>query len=151
MAAVQALRRHPRTRRPTHCGREDARRALGRLGEDIAAAHLRRRGLEILARNFRTARGELDLIATDGTRLVFVEVKCRRARPGATAETADPCWALEAIGPLKQARLRRLAAEWLRRSVRGRPFADELRFDAIAVMLDARGRLLRLDHVEGAW
>jgi putative endonuclease len=133
---------------PDGTASEDPRRALGRLGEDIAAEHLRRRGFEILERNARTAAGEIDLIVTDGARLVFVEVKCRRARRGAPADASG---ALEAIGPHKQARLRRLAAEWLSRSVRGRPFAKDLRFDAVGIVVGPEGRLLRLDHLEGAW
>jgi putative endonuclease len=130
---------------------EDPRVALGRLGEDIAADHLRKRGFEVLDRNVRTRAGEIDLIVTDGARLVFVEVKCRRPGWPRDHETTETARALEAIGPAKQARLRRVAGEWLRQRVTGRPFVDELRFDAIAVSVDRDGRLLRLDHLEGAW
>jgi len=151
LRGARPVRRRParqQGRRHDAAAREDPRRTLGRLGEDIAADHLRKRGFEILDRNVRTAAGEIDLIATDGARLVFVEVKCRRARRGGAA---DPSEALEAIGPGKQARLRRLAGEWLSRSVTGRPFAAELRFDAIGIVVEAGGRLMRLDHLEGAW
>ena len=51
------------------------RSAFGRLGEDRAAALLEEEGLSIIARNFRTRRGEIDLIAIDGEAVVFVEVK----------------------------------------------------------------------------
>jgi putative endonuclease len=129
----------------------DPRRTLGRLGEDLAADHLRKRGFEILDRNVRTRSGEIDLIVTDGALLVFVEVKCRRRSAPSSRGPIDTARALEAIGPAKQARLRRLAAQWLSSSVRGRPFAGELRFDAIAIAVDREGRLLRLDHLEGAW
>ena len=57
---------------------EDPRRALGRLGEDLAVAHLRRLGFTLLERNARTRYGEIDAIAFEGRTLIFVEVKTRR-------------------------------------------------------------------------
>lgn len=48
---------------------------LGRAGENAAAAMLRYKGMEIIQRNCRTPRAELDIIARDGVTLVFVEVK----------------------------------------------------------------------------
>jgi hypothetical protein len=50
---------------------KDPRHALGRLGEQLAAAHLERLGFMILARNARTRYGEIDLVAFDGSALVF--------------------------------------------------------------------------------
>jgi putative endonuclease len=47
----------------------------GRAGEDRAAAALEQAGLRIIARNFRSRRGEIDIIARDGQTLVFTEVK----------------------------------------------------------------------------
>ncbi|MGH2722043.1 MAG: YraN family protein, partial [Actinomycetota bacterium] len=52
-------------------------RELQQAGEGAAARHLERRGLRILARNWRIRMGELDLVARDGGVLVFVEVKTR--------------------------------------------------------------------------
>ena len=54
--------------------------ALGLAGEDAACAELRRRGYEILARRYRTRRGEIDIVARDGGTVVFVEVKTRGRR-----------------------------------------------------------------------
>jgi putative endonuclease len=120
-------------------------RPLGRLGEEIAAAHLERRGYAVLARNARTRHGEIDLVARDGHALVFVEVKTRRAlRRGAPD---DP---LEGIRVRQRLRLRRLAGAWLAANP-PRPVPALIRFDAIGVTVDRRGRLLRLDHVEDAW
>lgn len=51
------------------------RAEAGRAGEDEAARYLEGRGMRLVARNFRTRRGEVDLIALDGDALVFVEVK----------------------------------------------------------------------------
>ncbi|MBX5440980.1 MAG: YraN family protein [Solirubrobacteraceae bacterium] len=120
---------------------DDLRHRLGRLGEDLAAAHLERRGFEVVARNHRTRHGEIDLIGHDGRTLVFAEVKTRRAGSGAP-------W--DALGPAKRRQVRRMARAWLAETA-DRPRGTELRFDAIGVVIDARGRLVRLDHLEGAF
>ena len=137
--------------RPAGAGEQtsdSARRlALGRRGEQLAATHLARRGFETLARNVRTRDGEIDVIAFDGHVLVFVEVKTLRAGGAAGARAIDP---LAGLRRGQQARLRRLASAWLS-SPAARPRARVIRFDAIGVVLDGRGSLLRLDHVEGAW
>jgi putative endonuclease len=128
----------------------DPRRALGRLGEDLAAAHLTRLDFKILARNVRTRRGEIDLIAFDGHTLAIVEVKTRRgsARPPHLSPEQQP---LAWLRPRQRARLRRLALEWLSEDRAARPRARTIRFDAVGVIVDGQDRLLRLDHVEGAW
>ena len=125
----------------------DPRRRLGALGERLAADHLQARGFTIVERNFRTRRGELDLVANDGRHLVFCEVKTRVLGEGGPG----PFGPLVAIGPDKRRRLRAMAREWLaERGTVTRP-AAELRFDAIGVSLDRSGRLLGLDHLEGAF
>lgn len=103
-------------------------------------------GFTIVERNVRTRHGEIDLIAHTEAALVFVEVKTRRAAAGGLA--IEP---LTGLRPRQRSRLRRLAAAWLSESGRGRPSARTIRFDAIGVTLDARDRLLRLDHLEEAW
>lgn len=60
--------------------RPPARAAAGALAETMAAEFLVARGLAIVTRNFRTRRGEIDLIARDGAMLVFVEVRLRRSQ-----------------------------------------------------------------------
>jgi len=122
----------------------DPRRHLGQLGETLACEHLARRGFEILERNYRTRWGELDIVAFDGQALVFCEVKTRRA-PGGSG--GGP---LEAVHGRKRVRLRKMAGRWLI-DRRRRPYAAELRFDAIGVTFDAAGRLLELEHVERAF
>jgi putative endonuclease len=120
---------------------DDLRHLLGRTGEDLALAHLERRGYALVARNHRTRFGELDLVVFDGHTLVFCEVKTRRAGPGSPWDT---------LGPPKRAQVRRMAAAYLT-DVTDRPRPDGFRFDAIGVVIDARGRLVRLDHLEGAF
>jgi len=121
----------------------DPRPRLGALGEQLAAEHLVRRGFEIVERNYRTRWGELDIIAFDGRTLAFCEVKTRRASPGG----ASP---LEAVRALKRAQVRKMAGRWLIERTE-RPRAETLRFDAIGVTVDGAGRLLRLEHLEGAF
>jgi putative endonuclease len=126
----------------------DARHRLGTAGEQLAAQHLQRRGLVIVDRNYRTRWGELDIVAVDGRAIVFCEVKTRRA----SARNGGP---LEAVTPDKQARVRKMAASWLRERGRGggreRPYASALRFDAIGITVDATGALVSLEHLEGAF
>lgn len=125
----------------------NARIRLGAHGEDVACAHLERAGYSLIERNGRCGRiGEIDVVARHGRCLVFCEVKTRVA--GTIAGPAGP---LDAIGPAKQRRIRRLAAEWLRTRTQDGPRAEWIRFDAIGIVLDRQGRLLSLDHVEDAF
>lgn len=115
--------------------------AVGRLGEDLAVAHYERLGYRVLARNHRTRHGEIDLVVTDERTLVFCEVKSRG--PGGRSP-----W--DSLGAAKQARVRAMACSFLA-TERDRPRLAEIRFDAVGVTLDARGHLVRLDHLEGAF
>lgn len=111
-----------------------SRQARGAWGEDLAAAHYARLGYDVLDRNWRSSTGELDLVVRRGTTVVFSEVKARR-----TDAYGPPS---SAVGPAKQRRIRRLAAEWLRaHGVR----ADTVRFDVVAVTGS------RLELLEGAF
>lgn len=114
-----------------------AKDEVGRYGEDVAARVLAEDGWEVLARNWRTARGELDIIARDGDCAVAVEVKTRR-----TATFGSP---LEAVTPRKVARLRALLAAWL--ATRDEHFA-QARVDVIGVTLPRAGAA-RLEHLRG--
>ena len=121
--------------------RVDPRRHLGQLGEELAAKHLERLGYEVVVRNHRTRHGELDIIACDPATLVFVEVKTRRAGAGVP---------FDALDGRKRAQVRRMATEYLA-CVSDRPRGRELRFDAIGITIDARGELVALEHLEGAF
>jgi putative endonuclease len=126
--------------RSVACVPTDPRQHLGRLGERLAAEHLERLGYAIVARNHRTRYGEIDVVACDGRTLIFVEVKTRRGR-------GEP-W--DALHPAKQAQVRRMARAYLNEAS-DRPRVPLLRFDAIGVVIDARGRLTRLEHLEDAF
>lgn len=113
---------------------------LGRRGEAIAARYLEARGWIILERNVRWHRKEVDLIATRGWVLAFIEVKTRRG-----GECGHP---LEAITPTKRRDIEGVAEAW----VRSRPLARGtlLRFDAISVYSSERGEA-EVCHVPDAW
>jgi putative endonuclease len=133
---------------------DDPRRALGAKGERLAARHLEARGCEVVARNFRTRYGELDLVARDPRYLVFCEVKTRvvRGAPGRGAAPApDPLGPFASIGPRKQRQVRAMAREWLTRGSLEGPRPPEIRFDAIGISFDPSGRLLALEHLEAAF
>jgi putative endonuclease len=119
----------------------DLRHRLGARGERLAAEHLERRGVRVIERNYRTRFGELDLVAFDGTRLVFCEVKTRRAGSGRP-------W--DALGNRKRTQVRAMARQWLAERT-DRPRTADLRFDAIGITIDARGDLVALEHLEGAF
>jgi len=127
-----------------------ARGRLGRSGEDLAAAHFQRLGFRVLARNVRTREGELDLVVCDGETIVFVEVKTRSASSALAREDPDRA-PLAWLRERQRVRIRRLARAWLADPSQERPRARTLRFDAVGVLLDARGGLLRLEHLEAAW
>ncbi|MGB3696941.1 MAG: YraN family protein [Gordonia sp. (in: high G+C Gram-positive bacteria)] len=105
--------------------RPDRRRLVGQLGEDLAAQYLEKLGWRVLARNWRTRYGELDLIGADGATLVIVEVKTRASRT-----YVDP---LGAVTPQKLRRMRLLARQWLAQQD---AFWEQVRFDVVSVQLD---------------
>jgi putative endonuclease len=116
-------------------GNGDRRRVvLGAFGEKLAAAHYRAQGYAVLERNWRCRAGEIDLICARGTTLVVCEVKARTG-----SAHGHP---LEAVTALKQRRLRRLAAAYLRQQ--SSHWAD-IRFD-VAGVLDGT-----IEVVEGAF
>jgi putative endonuclease len=98
------------------------RRALGAHGEELVARWYRQRGYIVLGRNWRSRHGELDLVLGQRGLIVFCEVKART--------TSGFGSGAEAVTTAKQARIRRLAAEWL--AVTSHDRAD-VRFDVAAV------------------
>jgi putative endonuclease len=113
--------------------------ARGRRGEDLAHRYLQKRGYTVVARNFRTRSGsaELDLVAWDGSQIVFVEVKSR-----ATEEFGAPD---RAVDVEKQRKILRAAGEYLHRMDAS---WDIARFDVVNVVFAAKP-IIR--HVEDAF
>ena len=100
------------------------KQALGRWGEDRVVRWYRRHGFEVLDRNWRCSRGELDVIAQRGRIVVVCEVKTRSSRA-----FGNPA---EAVGRDKQRRIRGLAVQWLSEQDRMGPV--QLRFDVAEVI-----------------
>ena len=120
------------------CGMD--RLALGRVGEDAAAAALTARGYLILRRNVRTRYGEIDLVAAHGSEIVFIEVKTRTA--------GDRGRPFDAIHPAKQRRLARLALSFMHR----RRLQDRAcRFDGVAVWVTRDGRVRQVEIMPNAF
>jgi putative endonuclease len=104
----------------------EQRIGLGMTGEDLACEALEARGYSIVARRYRVAAGEIDIVAQDGPTLVFVEVKARASHEFGSAA--------EAVTPVKQRKLVRLATEYLAaHNMHDCP----CRFDVVAIHLDA--------------
>ena len=116
-----------------------ARQAVGAYGERVAEQHLVTNGLVVLARNWRCAEGEVDLILRDGDDVVYCEVKTRRGTLYGTPA--------EAVVGAKARRLRRLAGRWLAET---REHPRAVRFDVVSVLPQPRGAA-HVDHVRGAF
>ena len=112
---------------------------LGARGERIAAAFLTDLGLHVLDRNWRCRDGELDIVAREGTAIVFCEVKTRRG-----IGYGSPA---EAVTPAKQRRLRTLAQRWL---AAHDEHARDLRFDVVGVLVRGEGPAV-VTHLPGAF
>lgn len=121
-----------------------SRQRLGRAAEELVATRLRTSGWSIVARNVRLPSGEIDLIAEDGSTLVFVEVKSGRA--GSRLGPERPA---HAVDHRKQLKLRRLAREWLAER-RGPSAVAGYRFDVVGVSFGADG-LADVDHIRNAF
>jgi putative endonuclease len=109
-------------------------RALGRRGEDYAHRYLQRKGYKVVARNYRTASGgnEVDVIAWQGGRLVFVEVKSRTSDESSAPERA--------VTPEKQRRIIRAAEDYSRRA---KVEWGLVRFDVVAIV-DSKPPMINL-------
>lgn len=114
--------------RPEHLRR-------GELGERAARRHLQKRGLKFLTANFRSARGEIDLILRDGDCLVFAEVKTRSSE-----DWTRPAAAVDAE---RRRRLSRAALDYLR-LLKNPPV--KIRFDIVEVLL-AEGGVREIRHL----
>jgi putative endonuclease len=121
-----------------------ARQRLGRTAEQLVALRLERAGWRIVGRNVRLPSGELDIVALDGSTLVFVEVKAGRA-----AAAIGPERPAHAVGRRKQLKLRRLAREWIWER-RGPSGVAGYRFDVVGVSFGADG-IADVDHIRHAF
>ena len=118
---------------------KEARKRLGKAGEEIAARELMRRGYRVLERNWRCPEGELDIVAEQDGTLVLVEVRTRRGDRFGTPE--------ESITPAKRAHLIAAAQAYLQaHSLEERDW----RIDVVAIEMSSQGALVRVDVIENA-
>ncbi|HZD59794.1 MAG TPA: YraN family protein [Anaerolineae bacterium] len=113
---------------------------LGKSGEDMAVRYLRRKRYRILARNFRSKLGEIDIVAQHVRTLVFCEVKLRL-----NEAFGQP---FEAVTPHKQRRIRKVAELYMAIAVNPGEF-DAVRFDVISILAD--GASFNINHIENAF
>jgi putative endonuclease len=113
---------------------------VGRTGEAIAVAYLRRKKYAIVETRFRFLRGEIDIVARDRTTLVFVEVKMRTGRAFGRPE--------ESVTPSKQRQIRKVAEGYL---LLRRPGDVACRFDVIAIRPADGGAGYAVEHFLNAF
>ena len=116
------------------------RQQTGKVGEGIAADHLRSLGYEIVNTNVRVGRNEIDILAKRDNVLVFVEVRTRRGDRMGTPE--------ESITPAKQARMVNAALSYIQEQ--NLPDETEWRIDLVALVLGTSDNVLRIDVIENA-
>lgn len=117
--------------------RAQLRKQMGLRAEQLACDHLSQLGFELVARNVRVGRLEIDIIARRGRLLIFCEVRSR-----ASSHVMTPA---QSIDVHKVRRVRQAAAQWLRaNNARG-----EVRFDVASVLFDTPEG--RLNYLEGAF
>lgn len=112
---------------------------LGNWGERVARNFLADKGYRVLETGFRSAWGEVDIVARDGDELVFVEVRTRR---GAALGTPQ-----ESVTRAKAGRLIATAQSYMEE--KGVTGAD-WRIDLVSIVLDSRGRVQELSHLTHA-
>lgn len=113
---------------------------LGERGENIALDFLRKKGYHILAANFRSPLGEIDLVARESAETVFVEVKTRRSLEFGMPE--------ESVTSRKQKQILRAALFYLKR----KSFHEvNCRFDVVSIVVDNNGKVKRLKLIKNAF
>jgi len=119
--------------------RPEDRAALGRRGERAAARFLRRRGFRVLIRDYHCPFAQIDMIASQGEWIVFIEVKTRR--------TEENVLSREDVSPTQRERIERAAKYFVHaHQVTNRP----VRFDVLRVIWPVRGNP-KIEHIEDAW
>ena len=115
------------------------RRDTGILGEKLAKDFLKKRGYHILETNYRCPEGEIDIVAKHKDYLVFIEVRTKKSLEFGSPE--------ESITPAKQARMRATASHY-RQTHNDLPLP--WRIDVVAIELDQKGKLSRIELIENA-
>ena len=115
------------------------RRDTGILGEKLAKDFLKKRGYRIIETNYRCPEGEIDIVARHKDCLAFIEVRTKTSQEFGSPE--------ESITPVKRERMRATASHY-RQSHDNLPLS--WRIDVVAVELDQKGKLSRMELIENA-
>ena len=119
---------------------DHSRLNVAKIGESLAVKHFKAQGCQILARNYRALRGEIDLIVQDSEFTVFVEVKTRRSLKFGLPQAA--------VTWQKQRQISKVALAYLQtHNLLDAP----CRFDVIAIHLSPQLALLNLKQIESAF
>jgi putative endonuclease len=110
---------------------------IGMQGEALAKAHCEQLGYEIMEENYRFGRHEIDLIALDGSLLIFIEVKTRSSTKYGYPE--------EAVSDAKIASIKTAAEEYMYQL----SYEKEIRFDIISIILQNGN--IELEHIKDAF
>lgn len=137
----------------TSTAKHITRNEIGAAGEAAVREFVVTRGWRLVDHNVRWREGELDLIAIDGSTLVFAEVKTLVARGPEGRAAFSP---FESIDLRKQRQVRALARRWIVDDLRLRDDREAgkfslIRFDAFAVSLASSGAVLGIEHLEDAF
>ncbi len=111
---------------------------LGSDGEDLAVRFLQKKGYRIVARNYKTPVGEIDIIARDGDTIVFIEVKTRT--------DISFGYPFEAVNKRKRQKLKNLALLYLKRQGKESP----VRFDVLSIFCMDNGKK-DIEHIKDAF
>ena len=111
---------------------------LGSKGENLAADFLKKKGYRILARNYKTVIGEIDIIAEDGETVVFIEVKTRKNDMFG--------YPFESVNSRKRQKLKNLALLYLKKRGEELP----VRFDVLSIVCLENGNRI-IDHIRDAF
>ncbi len=111
--------------------------SLGKEGEELAVSFCRKKGYKVLEKNYKTAFGEIDIIARDGEIIVFIEVKTR----------ADDTFGypFEAVDARKREKIRRVALCFMKKFRREVP----ARFDVLSISFEDGNK--RVEHIIDAF
>ena len=114
------------------------KKTLGSDGEAFAAEFLRKKGYRIIAKNYKTSIGEIDIVAKDGDTLVFFEVKTR------TSESFG--YPFEAVNDHKRRKIKNVALLFLKKMKEEVP----ARFDVLSISIAENGRK-EITHIQDAF
>lgn len=112
----------------------------GRLGENIARKHLVSKNYKIITSNFKTKFGEIDIVASTGNVLVFVEVKLKIGEDFGTPE--------EMINNIKMLQVQNTAVSYLQQNPEIDKKFEGYRLDAVCIVLDEKKQVKRINHYE---